>query len=382
MTASIPTLDSMLSEGFTKRMAEEYLSILERERTCGLFDDDYMTWAHAHGFCAESAYAYGLTEDNVEHYLSDYDYWRLWPLNGWQRIWINDKLTLHAILRDSELAHYLPNYFYYTDKRGLLPLAGPDTPMGMEGFLAMLREQGEFACKPCNGAEASGFHKLAWHDGTYVIDGAEATEDDVQAFVDANPNYVFQEFLRPAPQMAAINPLIHTIRMLVINETGIDPKPMASYLRFSMEASEDGFAPNYVPPTKADICSYDVEIDPLTGRFGNGKLAYANRVVDSPAHPSSGTLVEGTIECWPEVLDMLHRIALKVGACEYLGFDVGITTKGPKIMEINSHSGIKYLQLFGPIWDNEPLAAYFRKKLAELDALTPAQTAARNAVVR
>lgn len=382
MSYQLPSLETMLGQGFTKRCAQEFLDVCAREAASGLFERDYLEWAHMHGFYAESAYAYGLDENNLDHYLNDYDYCRLWPLNGWQRIWINDKLTLNAMLEGTPLAAYLPEYYYYTDVRGLLPLKGSQYAAGPEGFLSTLRQKGEFACKPCNGTEASGFHKLAYQNGTYLIDGKEGTQDDVLAFVEANQNYVFTEFIYPSEQLAAINPLIHTIRLLVTNPTGTDPQPMAAYLRFSTEGRADGSTPNYVPPTADDIYSYDVQIDPLTGAFGNGKMAYANRIVDSPKHPASGVLAEGTIDCWDQVLAMVRDISLKVNACEYLGFDACITNKGPRIMEINSHSGIKYLQLFKPIYDNEQLAQYFAGKLAALDALTPQQAAARNGIIR
>ena len=34
----------------------------------------------------------------------------------------------------------------------------------------------------------------------------------------------------------------------------------------------------------------------------------------------------------------------------YLGFDIGITEDGPKLMEINSHSGVHYLQMLPRSW--------------------------------
>ena len=380
MNEGTPTLQDLLADGFTERFAREYLSILERERQCGMFDPAYLSWAHAHGFCAESACAYGLDEDNLGDYLSDYDYWRLWPLNGWERIWINDKLTLNALLQDSELSRYLPTYFYYSRPEGVLPLVGSGYEGGMEGFLSCLRREGVFACKPSNGTEASGFHRLEWKDGSYHLDGTEVGERGVREFVEANPNYVFTEFIHPEASLAAVNPLIHTIRALVINPTGADPMPTLGYLRFALEGADEGNGANYVPPTEEQIGSYNVQIDLATGAYGNGKLVFANRVVDSPRHPTSGVLVEGTLPRWDEALQMMRRIALKVGACEYLGFDACITERGPMIMEINSHSGIKYLQLFHPIWKDETLAPYFRERLAAIDALDEAARGRRNAV--
>ena len=79
---------------------------------------------------------------------------------------------------------------------------------------------------------------------------------------------------------------------------------------------------------------------------------------------------------------MMRRLSLKVGACEYLGFDACITDKGPMIMEINSHTGVKYLQLFHPIWEDETLAAYYREKLDAIDGLDEAARLRRNAIVR
>lgn len=377
------TLDGLLADGFTRRRAQEYLDILSWEESSGLFDPAYLSWAHARGFCAESACAYGLTEKNVGDYLSDYDYWKLWPLNGWQRIWINDKLTLNALLEGSDLERYIPTYFYYTKPGGgLLPLAGSGYAPGTEGLLDCLRREGTFACKPCNGSTSAGFHHLEFRNDTFLVDGEEVTAHGIEDFVRTHPNYVITEFIRPEASLARVNPLIHTLRALVINPSGTDPAPTIAYLRFGLGDGATGTGANYVAPTTADICSYNVEIDLTTGRYGNGRLVYANRVEEAPRHPVSGVLAEGTIPQWDDVLEMLRALSLKVGACEYLGFDACVTDKGPRIMEINSHTGVKYLQLFHPIWENRTLAAYYRDKLDAIDGLDDEGRLRRNAIVR
>ena len=208
------------------------------------------------------------------------------------------------------------------------------------------------------------------------------TSDGIKEFVGSHPNYVFTEFIRPEASLAAINPLIHTLRALVINPTGTQPTPTIAYLRFGMEDGSRGTGANYVAPTNADICSYNVEINLKSGHYGNGRLVYANRVEDAPRHPTSGALVEGVIPQWEAVLEMMRRLSLKVSACEYLGFDACVTDKGPKIMEINSHTGVKYLQLFHPIWKDETLAPYYREKLAAINALDETGRTLRNGIVR
>ena len=59
-----------------------------------------------------------------------------------------------------------------------------------------------------------------------------------------------------------------------------------------------------------------------------------------------------------------------------------MTDKGPKLMEINSHSGCTYLQMFTPYRKHEVLAPYFEKKLAAIDVLDEAGTKARNDIPR
>lgn len=372
------SLSHLLADGFAERMAHEYLDTMVTERESGLFDHDYMEWAHSNGFFAQCAYSYRLNDNNLSDYMSDYDFYKLWPLNDWQRIWINDKLTLKYMLADTGCDQYMPEYYYYTAKHRLLPC--PDTTHGADisGFLATLREKGEFACKPCNGAMAVGFHKLSFADGRFFVDGVESSEQSVLTFVQDHPNYIFTEFLRPEESMARIDPLIHTLRVIVINESGTNPIPMASYLRFSVGADKSGSTPNYVIPTKADICSLNLDCDLDTGRYGNAKLVYPTHVEDCPLHPDSKMPTEGIIPCWSDVLDMLQKVYLHLNACEYLGYDIGITPDGPRIMEINSHSGVQYIQLFRPLRKDPVAADYYERKLRAIDALSPDDRQRRN----
>lgn len=374
------SLESLLADGFAERMAHEYLDTMADELTSGLFDEDYLRWAHSEGYYAMSAYSYGLTPETVGDYISDYDFCKMWPLNDWQRIWINDKLTLKYMLAGTPADRFMPRYYYYTAKSRLVP--GPDCAAGpsLEGFVETLREVGELACKPCNGAMAVGFHRLSFDGRSFAVDAREASEEGVKNFVRTHPNYVFTEFIRPSEDLARIDPLIHTLRVIVVNPDGVSPTPIADYLRFSVGADKSGSTPNYQIPDRADICSLNAYVDLESGRFGDAKLVYPARVEDCPTHPDSGAPVEGRISCWPEVLEMLRQVSLALGPVEYLGYDVGITPDGPRIMEINSHSGVQYLQLFRPLLKDPLPARYYRAKLDAIDALSPEDKARRNSI--
>lgn len=363
-------LDEMREAGFTRRMAEELLSQMEAERASGLFDESYLEWAHSKGFLAESACAYGLNEDNVGRYLSDYDYARLFPLNDWERIWINDKLTLRYVLAGAGWGDLLPAYHFYITAEGVRHIPGSGNADGVVSLASRLRADGELACKPCNGQQSQGFHRLS-SDGTGLyVDGRLAGEDEFAEFARSRRNYIVTEFIRPEQSLAAIHPLIHTLRVLVAR-TGGSFRVIAAYLRFGQ-----GGGGNYVL-AGADASNYTVRVDLGTGEYGDGRAVFADRVEDSPRHPMTGVIAEGALPDWEGIVGTALGIAESLGFVDYLGFDFGVTDKGLRLMEINSHSGMKYIQALSPVLDNDDASEFFESRLAALDRLTDKEREAK-----
>lgn len=391
------TMDALLKAGFAKKMANQYLNNLERERKSNseaqFIDPDLLEWAHAHGFYGETAVALQLTEDNYRDYLSDYDYCRVWPLNDWERFWINDKLTFAYMFVGTEFEKYIPESYYYVDANRILPLIDSHMDKSLDGFIALLKEKGEFACKPCNGGWGMGFNKLSYEDGKFYVGNKEASEADVRAFVTENRNYLYTEFFHPAEEWAKINPVIHTLRILMLNEDGVNPRTMASYFRFAVSddsgiTKNDDSKSNFNLPRKPGLRLFNVPFNPEDGTYGasTGKhsilLSYNAGRKDLDVHPDSGTYVDGKIKEWPELEQMLKDMAIRLAPVEWLGYDLCMTDKGPKLMEINSHSGCTYLQMFTPYRKHPVLSDYFERKLSAIDALTPEQIAARNGIPR
>lgn len=391
------TMDALLKAGFAKKMANQYLNNLERERKSNseaqFIDPDLLEWAHAHGFYGETAVALQLTEDNYRDYLSDYDYCRVWPLNDWERFWINDKLTFAYMFAGTEFEKYIPESYYYVDANRILPLIDSHMDKSLDGFIALLKEKGEFACKPCNGGWGMGFNKLSYEDGKFYVGNKEASEADVRAFVTENRNYLYTEFFHPAEEWAKINPVIHTLRILMLNEDGVNPRTMASYFRFAVSddsgiTKNDDSKSNFNLPRKPGLRLFNVPFNPEDGTYGasTGKhsilLSYNAGRKDLDVHPDSGTYVDGKIKEWPELEQMLKDMAIRLAPVEWLGYDLCMTDMGPKLMEINSHSGCTYLQMFTPYRKHPVLSDYFERKLSAIDALTPEQIAARNGIPR
>lgn len=372
-------LEYMLRDGFSKKFATYYLNALEHEKQSGLFDKNYMKWCHSHGFLAESGIAYSLNEKNIGDYLSDYDYYRSWPLNDWQRIWINDKLTLKYMLSGTKFDKYMPRYFYYSSSGyGLRSLVDNPYDNSFNSFFSLLREQKVFACKPCNGAGALGFVKLEYiNDDQYLFNSIAKTKGEIIDFINAHPNYVFTEFITPHTSLKEIDDKIQTIRIIVVNEDGLHPRIVGGYMRFGHK--EQGGS-NYLHTD--DSMNIYSGIDFVSGCFGNTKAVYVNMIEELEYHPDSGKKLSGTLPHFEEMCSGIIEIARLFFAMEFAGFDVGITEGGIKIMEINTHPGITIPQVFRPYYTDEKTAAYFKKKLARIDGFTQEQRTQRNFLPR
>lgn len=365
------TADELMNDGFTVKMAHYYSDCMKKERESEIWDERYIDWAHSKGFLAESASAYGLTDSNREEYLSDYDYYKIWPLNSWERIWINDKLTLKYMLSGTSLDKYMPEYYYYYDaERGLIPLV--DNPVGdknsMSSFCEVLKVKGDFACKPSNGQGSDGFCKLSYRSGEYQINNNSANRKQIEDFVNAHHNYIYTEYLLPETNFSKISPLIHTLRIVVVNDLECGPQIIGGYLRFAKDSV--GLVNHTAKLTCPKEFDYDTEVDWQTGFFHSGKAVYSNMVKDMPNHPSSKELAEGYIENWDHVVRVIREFSDKYKLCEYLGFDLCISAKGLKIMEINSHSGIKHMQIISPLLKEGYSKKYFVEKIEKLSRLS------------
>ena len=376
------TMDALLAHGYTRKMANAYLGVVEREDANPIFDPDYRAWAHSHGFYAIDAYAFGLTEETVDDYLSDYEYHRTWPLNSWNRAWIDDKMTMNYMLFGTEWEDLMPEAYFYASTKGLIQLTHAHGKGGYQAFLELLREKGEFACKPCNGQRAAGFDKLGYADGQYLVDNQPATEDDVIHFLDAHPNNIYTEFFHPGMGMEKVSPVIHTLRVLTCNPTGTDVHMCGTYLRFAGGTNGDDSKANYQYPDKHDIYDINVDFDLTTGEYGKGALIYPNRVVMTDTHPETGGSFSGTMSCWPELRERLMRLSEHLSLLEWMGYDVCFTDHGPKIIEINSHSGVKYLQFYHPFKKDPFLRDYFAGKQEKIDALVKRAESDPNLLVR
>lgn len=359
------SVDYFIARGMSEKFAKYYSSCIEKESLRPEYDASFAEWALSKGFLFSSAKVYGLNENNFKEYLSDEDFYKTWPLNNWTKIWVDDKMTLKYILEGTKYSNVMPEYYFYTTPNGLLRELVDNPYKGFqnkETLINCIKHFGCIACKPNNGTASEGFFKLSFDGSSLYINDEIVSEKEIGIFVEKHPNYIFTEYLYPEKSFAKVFEKIHTLRVVVLNIEGNNPKIIGGYLRFgTINHGEANHLSNNLDCKASFDFVTDVNFE--NGYIGNSKSIYFDRVVNTPKHPDSGVLIDGNIPNWSDIKDTILGISKYLFGLEYIGFDLGITDKGVKLMEINTHPGIKYMQIFKSLYADNSICEYFRNKL-------------------
>jgi hypothetical protein len=105
-------------------------------------------------------------------------------------------------------------------------------------------------------------------------------------------------------------------------------------------------------------CAVDIE----DGRFFNGRTVEKDNMVECRYHPDTKALMEGVLPYWSLIKKTIHDISnYYIPQMKYMGYDVIITDEGFKIIEINSHQGIKFHQYYKPFYKNQLANDFFNQ---------------------
>ena len=342
--------------GFMDYMYRGWKAALRADTRHGTATRAEKKWAHERGFLSYRIKQYGLTDDNWREFLSDRDYKWLRPLNNKYRALLWDKVTLRYCL--DEYSEYLPKYYYHIVPRDgtMQILKMPDLPAGYgrtcADILRLLREKGVLAMKPTVGSHGEGFYKLEYSDGRYLINGEEKTEREAEKFfASIRTYYNISEYIVMHEALRKIYaPVACTVRVMVINRTGLDPVIENAYFRIG--TSGTGFTDNI---GSGGVFAY---VDAETGRFHDAEMIVDHVFSPCPNHPDTGVPIEGTLPHWDEARRGITDICRYIRPLEYLGFDVVITDAGFKILEINTHQDLHRYPEY-----NDDVHEYFMRKV-------------------
>lgn len=316
-------------------------------------------WAWERGFLSFRISQYGLTEENYKNFLSDYQYHWLNRINGVYQGWVNDKLTFRYIMEPFK--KYVPDYYFSVFKnRGETVVARlMDCPDGfrstMDGVCALLRQEKKLAFKAAAGTHGDGFYALEYvpETGQYLVNGKESTKEELETVLENQSSfYVVTSYINMHPVLKQIYPKsVNSIRIMVINQNGYNPKIMQTYMRIG--SSKTGYTDNV---GYGGICAM---IDGETGTLYDPETLQDHVYSPCPVHPDTGVEIAGIqIPHWQEVCETVLDICRSIPELEYLGFDIAVTEDSFNVMEINIHQDLHKVAQY-----SEEVMEFFRSKI-------------------
>ncbi|MEE1037818.1 MAG: sugar-transfer associated ATP-grasp domain-containing protein [Eubacterium sp.] len=313
-------------------------------------------WAWKRGFLSFRIEQYGLTEENYKNFLSDYDYHWLNRINNSYQIWVNDKTTFRYILEPFK--EYIPQYYYSIfNRNGETDIEiMQDCPEGFSndfaGMFELLKVKGKLALKPSAGTHGDGFYCMAYENDEFTINGDVMTEEEIVELIHTFKSYyLITEYINMHDDLKAIYPKsVNSIRVMVINEEGHDPKIMQAYMRIG--SSKTGFTDNV---GYGGIC---VMVDKETGELYNPETVRDHKFSPCPLHPDTNHPIAGYIPYWDVIKTKIIEICRYMCELEYLGFDIAVTQDGFQVIEINIHQDLHKV----PTLDEEVMN-FFRRKI-------------------
>ena len=315
-------------------------------------------WCWRRGFFSYRLWQYGINQDNYRNYLSDYDYFWLNRINNVYQKWVNDKTSYRFLMEPFK--QYIPAYYFsvYKQRSGVRISRMPDCPRDVsediQGVCKLLREKGKLAFKASAGTHGDGFYCLAYENGKYYLNGKESDEQGLADTIYGQKSfYIITEYLVMHRELRAIYPnSVNTVRVMVVNEHGYDPKILQTYMRIG--SSSTGFTDNV---GYGGICAM---IDRETGELYLPQTISAHVFHDCPVHPDTKKEISGALPNWELLRNTVLEIARYFGELEYLGFDVAITDAGICVLEINIHQDLHKVADF-----SDEIQSFFRRKIAE-----------------
>jgi hypothetical protein len=340
-----------------------FASIIVKKRYDDFFKNKSISirnkiWAQRRGFYAHRIGFYGLTEENYQNYISDFDYMKLYPINGLFSHWIDDKLTIRYLLDPFKV--FLPKYYYQLAGGEILGL--PDCQKSqdpsIDDIFTLLQDVKFLAAKLMIGSQGAGFFKLSCLDNVYFLNDNPISNEDLSQILmgwmrTKGGGYLITEYLLPCHYLRQYwGNTPNAIRISVIRNKNQEPEISFAFIRFGTEST--GAIDN------ANRGGIMCKIDISDGRFYDGKIITDNIMYECKYHPSTKRLLEGVIPNWQLIKDKIYEISRYIPQVIYMGFDLVVTDDGFKIIEINSHQAIGYIQSNTPYLSSTPTAEFFK----------------------
>ena len=367
-------LEKIRALGMEHRWAGMFVKKLrDDESAFPVADEAKKKWALEKGFYPGRIELYGLTEDNWQQFVPDYQYFMLHPMNNHFLKWL-DKTTLKYVLNSNGCEVVMPEYYVYVEndlcggRWTYLMNCPTDIPKDKDFLWNLLQQKKVLAMKPNSGTSGGlGFIKLELRGNDIYENNKPINMMRFEEIRDTMRNYIITEYCHQHRDLAKVWPDSEcTLRVIMCKDPTEDKYALTtwscavSYARFG--TAVNGGASNL------SSGGVGVGFDFETGRYKDFCIRYKRFTPDGiwmlDKHPD--TKVEwktNGLPNWGLVRRQIDAICQHVSSLDYMGLDIIITEDGMKLCEINSHPAIDYEQVMcGPTLSKPKVKAFFEHK--------------------
>lgn len=194
-----------------------------------------------------------------------------------------------------------------------------------KAFKEFITKHKEFMIKPIDGTCGKGIEKVKTKD---------YSEKDLYKYIKEKGNVILEEVIKQHPGMNELYPgSINTCRIVTVlnnNEVNV----IVAYLRVGNGAYVDNF----------NSGGMVVPVNVKTGAIEYNALDKQHNLYKE--HPATGTKFIGfKIPMWDEALELVKEAGKQIPQIRFAGWDIGISKKGPVLVEVNDFPGHDIYQL-------------------------------------
>lgn len=328
------------------RVAREFTDAL-RESTPEMSLEEKWEYCNL-GFHPHWKARVGVTMDNHKDFISYWEFYnkKAYVNNRLQNLFDDKLLTYYALNKWND---YLPNHYFYMHKGKLCPLRSTEkTDPTWENVLELIKQK-PLAAKKCHGGYGDGFHKLAFNNGTILIDDRPCDENALKDMINSMDDYILTDFTYPslALQNVVGEDSFAVMRVL----TTYTPEEGASVDRMIIRLGTKAAG-----HTQAGYDILYANIDE-EGCIRDTVYEYSGWHCEKmEKHPETGKTIEGfKLDGIDELKKVLSDIAGCLSVAPYLVWDIIPSEKSFSILEINSHGQLENFERFDSLKKNKKL---------------------------
>lgn len=305
-------------------------------------------YLYDYGIATYKAKWYGITKENCNRFLSDFDFYKAENyLNKRFVFWFDHKLSTYYLLRP--FIDSMPIHHYYVRNGVYLPI---DRRFIKEGYshncedVIELLKTRPLIAKACVGGHGEGLYKLVYKDGGFQMNHQPADILEVRKVLESLDDYIITDFVAPHDDLVRIvgEDSYAVVRLTLFYDQQDGPQLTSARVRFGCKQA--GFRTDYDGTIYSGLTFEDGKT------FGSwirrGEFSYD----EIHKHPDTDVDLDGiVIPNWDKLMKLISDISKYIPMTPQLDIDVIPTNEGFSVLEINSHG--QFIECHYPFRNNK-----------------------------